>query len=56
MQENDDTRCVGECNFVIVRETRPAKDGRPIVEDVERCTRCGFILSRQIWSEFQPKR
>ncbi len=50
MQHNDAIKCTGDCNFVVQRQSRQDKNGRTIVEDVERCTCCGFVLSRVIRS------
>ncbi len=52
--ENDAILCVGGCNFVVGRETRPGKDGRPLVERVERCLRCGYVAAREVLSGPQP--
>ena len=46
MIEDDEVECVAECNYVVRRETRRAVDGAVLVEDVERCTGCGRVMSR----------
>ena len=46
MIEDDEVECVAECNYVFRRETRTAADGAVLVEDVERCTGCGRVMSR----------
>jgi len=47
MQEDGDTDCAGECNYFIRRETRTRADGGTVVEEVERCTGCGRVISRK---------
>lgn len=54
MQDDDDTECVGECNFVVSREMRQGRDGRSIIEEIERCTRCGYVVARQVSPEPRP--
>ena len=45
-EDDNDTGCAAECNYVIRRETRERPEGGPIVEDVERCTGCGRVIAR----------
>ena len=54
MQDNDAINCVGDCNFEMVRETHLGDDGHPITERVERCTRCGYVVEREILPPPQP--
>lgn len=54
MQDEEPIECVGECDFVISRETHQDGDGRPVVEEVERCTRCGYVVARAVLSKSQP--
>ncbi len=49
--ENDSILCVGDCNFVVGRETRQGKEGRLLIEMVERCTRCGYVFARTLVSD-----
>lgn len=48
MDENDGILCLGDCNFEVRSETRRDTDGRMVVETVERCVCCGYVLSREI--------
>jgi predicted Zn-ribbon and HTH transcriptional regulator len=51
IDENDSILCVGDCNFEVGRETRQSKDGRLLIEMVERCTRCGYVFARNLVSD-----
>ena len=46
MRDDDDIDCAAECNYVVGRETRTAPDGSTIIEEVERCTGCGRVITR----------
>ncbi|MTJ80490.1 MAG: hypothetical protein F8N37_05665 [Telmatospirillum sp.] len=54
LDEDEDIECIGDCNLVIQRETRRTKDGKPMVEDVERCIRCGRVFSRDLVANASP--
>lgn len=55
MDENDGILCLGECNFEVRSETHREPDGRMVVETVERCTCCGYVLTRQVDTEAQAQ-
>jgi hypothetical protein len=54
MDEDDDIECAGECNYIVRRETGTGPDGAVIVEEVERCTGCGRIISRAAVIDTEP--
>jgi NAD-dependent dihydropyrimidine dehydrogenase PreA subunit len=49
--EDEYMECVADCRIVVRRETRDGHDGKPVVEDVELCTRCGQVFGRVAVSE-----
>ena len=55
MDEDDEVECAAECNYVVRRETRTRPDGTVLLEDVERCTGCGRVLSRTVVTEPPPR-
>lgn len=51
MDENDGILCLCECDFEVRLETRRTPDGRTVTETVERCTACGYVMSRDPLAE-----
>jgi MinD superfamily P-loop ATPase len=48
MDDDDYIECTGKCRFVVRREPITAPDGQPAIEEIELCTGCGMIVSREI--------
>jgi hypothetical protein len=48
LDEDEYMECVADCHIIVRRESRNGHDGKPVVEDVELCTRCGQVFARAV--------